>query len=168
MKSSLMACRSQVLRTLRGLSISVAVLLLAATVLIILYGVVMRYLLGGSPIWMDELSRFLIIASVMFALGAVWVEGGHMRVSLLERVLPGFWARCLVVYQWLLTLVLSGGAAWLSYRYAQSTTMFSTLGLGISRSIPLMTLPIGFSLLFVQTLCYGPHPLRNELEEAAS
>ena len=89
-----------------------------------------------------------------------------MRVSLIERLLPSGLVSVLVFYQWLLTLCLAGAATWLSLQYALSASIFTTMGLGISRSIPLMALPIGFALLTWQVLCHGPRPLRTELEEA--
>ena len=158
--------RERSLAVSRRITLWIASSLLLATVLVVLYGVLTRYVLGGAPIWMNELARFLTIATVMLALGAVWVEGAHMRVSLIERLLPSGLVNVLVFYQWLLTLFLVGGATWLSLQYALSASIFTTMGLGISRAIPLMTLPVGFALLTWQVLWYGPRPLRTELEEA--
>lgn len=163
MADTLLAWRERTLNVSRRLTLWLAGTLLATTVVVILYGVLTRYVLGGAPIWVDELSRFLIIASVMLALGAVWVEGAHMRVSLLERLLPPRQASVLILYQWLLTLGLACGAAWLSLQYALSASMFTTMGLGISRSIPMLAMPIGFTLLAWQVLWYGPRPLKSDM-----
>ncbi|WP_136249063.1 TRAP transporter small permease [Halomonas borealis] len=143
----------------RRLALTLASTLLFIDLLAMLYGVVMRYLVGGAPIWSDELARYLIIGSVMLAAGAVWTEGGHMRVALIERLLPRPLCRLLNVYQWLLTIVLAVAGAIFSYRYAQSVSMFTSQGLGISRTIPVMALPIGFVLLAWQALWHGPTPL---------
>ncbi|MCE8018756.1 TRAP transporter small permease [Halomonas sp. MCCC 1A11036] len=159
--------RQRVLAVSRTLTLTLAATLLLINLAAILYGVFMRYLAGGAPIWTDELARFLIIATVMLAAGAVWVEGGHMRVALIERLLPRALARVLNLYQWLLTLVLALGGAWFSYRYALSVGMFTTSGLGISRTIPLMSLPLGFALLAWHALWYGPAPLPTITEEVA-
>lgn len=153
------ALRNRMLAISRPLSIIVASILLFTNLAIILYGVFMRYFVGGAPIWTDELSRFLIIGTVMVAAGAVWVEGSHMRVALIERLLPTPLVRVLNLYQWLLTLGIAVGGAWVSYRYALSVGMFTTSGLGISRTIPLMSVPIGFALLAWHVLWHGPAPL---------
>ncbi|MDX5435502.1 MAG: TRAP transporter small permease subunit, partial [Halomonas sp.] len=87
--------RQRVLAVSRTLILTLAATLLLINLAAILYGVFMRYLAGGAPIWTDELARFLIIATVMLAAGAVWVEGGHMRVALIERLLPRALARVL-------------------------------------------------------------------------
>ncbi|RBI67621.1 TRAP transporter small permease [Vreelandella sulfidaeris] len=153
--------RSRLLAISRPVTLALAGALLTLNVAAILYGVFARYIAGGAPIWTDEISRFLIIATVMLAAGAVWSEGGHMRVGLLEKLLPTPFARLLNVYQWLLTLLIAAGGAWVSYRYALSVNMFTTSGLGISRTVPLLSLPVGFLLLAWHALLYGPAPLKT-------
>ncbi|MGV8710790.1 TRAP transporter small permease, partial [Pseudomonas aeruginosa] len=111
-----------------------------------------------SPIWMDELARYLIIGAVMLALGAVWMEGGHMRVNLLEQRLPPRLAQALRLYQWLLALAFFAFAAWVSTRYALNAGRFRSLGLGVSRTWPLLSLPLGFGLLTLMLLLQGPWP----------
>jgi len=157
--------RETLLRGSRVATITVATLLLVGTLGVILYGVFMRYVGGGAPIWMDELARFLIIATVMLAAGTVWVEGIHMRVALIERMIPRKAGRLLALYQWALTVALSFAAAWFCWHYAQSVALFKTMGLGISRSIPVMALPIGFALLGWHALLYGPRFLPVQEEE---
>ncbi|PSJ43859.1 TRAP transporter small permease [Zobellella taiwanensis] len=130
--------------------------LVLANLLVLLYGVAARYLLGRSPIWMDELSRFLIIGCALLMAGVVWVRNEHMRIGLLEQRLPAPLARLLKLYQWLLILLVSAGFCWYSWHYAFSVSRFTTMGLGISRTWPVLSLPLGFGLLFVFTLLRGP------------
>nr|WP_284047680.1 TRAP transporter small permease [Halomonas gemina] len=158
---------SRVLAISRSVSLTVASSLLLIDLAVILFGVFMRYLAGGAPIWTDELARFLIIGSVLLGAGAVWVEGGHMRVALIERLLPAPLCRLLNLYQWLLTLSIAVGAAIISYRYAMSVSMFTSQGLGISRTIPMLSVPIGFALLAWHALWHGPAPLKTLTEDPA-
>ncbi|MDR9440972.1 MAG: TRAP transporter small permease subunit, partial [Halomonas sp.] len=113
------------------------------------------------------LARFFIIGSVLLGAGAVWVEGGHMRVALIERLLPAPLCRLLNLYQWFLTLGIAVGAAIISYRYAMSVSMFTSQGLGISRTIPMLSVPIGFALLAWHALWQGPAPLKTLTEDPA-
>ncbi len=161
----MLSLRSHVLLVSQKATLWIASSLLLIDLLAILYGVFMRYIAGGAPIWTDELARFLIIGSVLLAAGAVWVEGGHMRVALIERLLPSPLCRVLNVYQWLLTLALAIGGAVVSYQYALSVSMFTSSGLGISRTIPMLSVPVGFGLLAWQALLYGPAPLKTLTEE---
>ncbi|MBN8412978.1 MULTISPECIES: TRAP transporter small permease [Halomonas] len=154
--------QSRPVMALRRLSLWSASALLLIDLLAMLYGVAARYLAGGAPIWTDELARYLIIGAVMLALGSVWIEGGHMRVALIERLIPRTLGRILSVYQWLLTLALAAGGAWFSFHYAQSVAMFQSQGLGISRAVPVMSVPLGFALLTLMALCHGPFPLPTQ------
>ncbi|WP_375055308.1 TRAP transporter small permease [Zobellella sp. DQSA1] len=130
--------------------------LVLTNVLVLLYGVAARYVLGRSPIWMDELSRFLIIGSALLMAGVVWIRNEHMRIGLLEDLLPSPVARLLKLYQWMLILAVSAGFCWYSWHYAFSVGRFTTMGLGISRTWPVLSLPLGFGLLFVFNVLRGP------------
>ncbi|MBY6135991.1 TRAP transporter small permease [Nocardioides marinus] len=150
---------------LARLTMGVSALLIAWVALFILYGVGARYILGSSPIWFDELARYSIIAAAMIGVGAVWVEGAHMRVSVVEDRAPAALRRAIILYQWLLTLGLTGAMAWFSYEYVGKVGFFKTQGLQISRSVPVAILPVGFGLLFLMVLLHGPRALRAQTVE---
>lgn len=148
------------IKTLRT-RLSQGLLLLSCTLLVInlavlLYGVFARYLLNFSPIWMDEVARYLIIGSVMLCAGTVYLRDEHMRVTLAHRFFKGRWGCLLALYHWLAILLISGFLCWVSARYAPSIHRFMTPGLGISKSIPMLGLPIGFGALCLLTLLRGP------------
>ena len=151
---------------LARLTLGLSALLVAWVSILVLYGVGSRYLLGASPIWFAELTRYSIIASAMIGTGAVWIEGGHMRVGVLEARVPGAARRAIVLYQWVLTVGLAGAMTWFSYQYVGQVSFFQTQGLQVSRSYPVSVLPIGFGLLCLFALLKGPHPLPQPVEEA--
>ncbi|WP_240657011.1 TRAP transporter small permease [Neptunomonas marina] len=144
-----------------------ASLLLLSGVVVLLYGVGARYLFNASPIWMDELSRYLIIGSVTLAAGTVYVRDEHMRVSVIQKALTGPAAALLSLYHWSLVLVLSSYVTYISYHYAASLAIFKTIGLGISKSVPMFALPIGFAMLCLLALLQGPFG-RSADQRAAS
>ncbi|WP_462380903.1 TRAP transporter small permease [Pseudomonas sp. Marseille-QA0892] len=149
---------------LRGWLIHVAAALLFLNLIVLIGSVAARYLIGASPIWSDELARYSVIGCVMMAAGAVWVEGGHMQVSLLDHRMPGPIVKWLRAYKWLLALAVFSFATWASYRYAIGAGRFRSMGLGVSRTWPLMALPIGFGLLVLQMLLQGPWPKQEHLD----
>jgi TRAP-type C4-dicarboxylate transport system permease small subunit len=114
---------------------------------------------------MDELSRYLVITMVLLTLAPAWLYNKHMKVDFIDTFLPNTPLRLLKVYIWLLTLSLSGYVSWYSFQYALSISRFTTIGLGISKSIPLMSLPLGFTCLFLVTLLTGPNT--NHCSDAA-
>ncbi|OEY67048.1 TRAP transporter small permease [Marinobacter sp. X15-166B] len=146
--------------------LTVATLLLCANVAVLLYGVVTRYLLNQSPFWMDELSRYLIIASVMLVMGVVYLKDAHMRVTVLQNKLQGKLRKPLLIYHWIIITTLSSYVCYISAQYALSVAKFTTIGLGVSKAIPLMALPIGFGLLALTSLLMGPfyHENNKDLE----
>ncbi|WP_280540853.1 TRAP transporter small permease [Chromohalobacter sp. 11-W] len=151
--------RNTLLSLLGRITTGLGGLALLVTLIDILYGVVTRYVVGQAPIWSDELARYCLIASALLIAGNVWVRGEHMRVALLERKLKGVARHALLAYQWLLTLVLCTAMTWWSWHYALSVSYFTSQGLGISRTIPMLAMPLGFGLLALQVLLYGPRPL---------
>ncbi|MBR9865629.1 MAG: TRAP transporter small permease [Oceanospirillales bacterium] len=124
-------------------------------VCVLLYGVVARYIVGHSPIWMDELSRYLIIGTVLLVLAPAWLENKHMRVEFIENFLPDQLVLVIRIYTWLLMTLLSGYIAWISWEYAFSISRFITMGLSISKTIPFLALPIGFACLCLVSLLKG-------------
>lgn len=146
-----------------SLSLQIGAFLLLINVVVVMYGVVTRYVIGGAPIWTDELSRYSIIATAMLAAAGVWHCGGHMRVALAERFLPKKMAQMAICYQWLLSLCIAACGVYLTARYALSVSMFTSQGLGISRTVPLLSMPIGFALLALTLLLRGPRPIPQQL-----
>lgn len=149
----------RIIRAINAVSTSLAVMALFANVCVVMYGVITRYLLGGAPMWTDELARFLMIAAAFLGSAVVWSRGEHMRVSLAERLLSGRALQLLLWYQWLLGLAIAAVGVYLTLRYAMSVSMFRSQALGISRSIPVLAMPAGLCLLGLLMLCRGPKPL---------
>ncbi|MDO4776194.1 MAG: TRAP transporter small permease [Cardiobacteriaceae bacterium] len=154
-----------ILKFITTASIAVAALLLIVNVSVVMYGVITRYVVGGAPIWTDELARYAMIATAMLAMGGVWLCGEHMRVSLAERFLPAHLTRIVVFYQWLLTLAIALVGCWLTWRYAWSVSMFRSQGLGISRTLPMLSMPAGFALFALAVLLRGPKALPQQTGE---
>lgn len=151
----------KIIRILTRISEVLIGLLIASNLTVLIYGVSTRYLAGNSPIWMDELSRFLIIGTVMLAAGVVWIKNEHMRINILELKFPKKLAAALKIYQWLLTIVISAAFVWFSWHYAFSVSRFTTMGLGISRTWPMLSMPIGFFILLLFAILRGPFELRD-------
>ncbi len=156
--------RTKIITKLSQGLLLIATSMFVVNVCVLLYGIVARYLIGHSPIWMDELSRYLIIGSVLLAVGPAWLKKQHMRVDFIEHILPSKQRVMLTVYTWLLTVSLSGYTAWCSWHYAFSVSRFTTMGLGISKTIPLLALPVGFACLFLIVLLKGPELKRDRAD----
>lgn len=127
----------------------IATLFLLFDVVMILTGVFMRYFFGGAPIWTDEIARLFIINGVMLIAGVYWLEGGHMRVPIAEKIAPPLLKSILFFYQWLLGAAIALALCIYGIQYTLSVSAFITPGLGISRSWLVVSIPVGFGLLFI-------------------
>ena len=79
----------RLVRGLARLGVAAAALSLLASLVLIVYSVVMRYLLGRPAAWVDELVGYLLVACVMLAAADALLEGEHLAVDLLtERLSP--------------------------------------------------------------------------------
>ncbi|MEM5528975.1 TRAP transporter small permease [Gammaproteobacteria bacterium AS21] len=149
------------------LLLAVATLSFIINVSVLIYGIFSRYFIGHSPIWMDELSRYLVIGMVLLVIAPAWLHNKHMRVDFIDAMLPTPALNLLKFYIWILTVAISGYIAWYSYQYALSVSRFTTIGLGISKTIPIMALPVGFACLFFVALLSGPNLKRNTTTTAS-
>jgi C4-dicarboxylate transporter DctQ subunit len=71
----------------RGLE-AVTVLLLAVYFVLVVLQVFFRYVLNRSLFWSEELVRFALIWSVMLGSAVVAYRGEHIRIDVLDTVLP--------------------------------------------------------------------------------
>lgn len=65
-----------------------AVLLVIALVFLVFYNVIGRYIIGGSPIWLQELEWHLMAPAMLIGVTVLLKEGGHVRVDMLYSKLP--------------------------------------------------------------------------------
>jgi TRAP-type C4-dicarboxylate transport system permease small subunit len=71
----------------RGLE-AVTVLLLAVYFVLVVLQVFFRYVLNRSLFWSEELVRFALVWSVMLGSAVVAYRGEHLRIDVLDTVLP--------------------------------------------------------------------------------
>lgn len=68
-----------------------AVISLIGIAAVILYQIFARYALPKSPVWTEELARYLFIYSVILASGAVIVKQRHVRLEIFQHRLNKAW-----------------------------------------------------------------------------
>lgn len=90
-------------RVLTGLSVA----LLASYFVLVLVQVFFRYVLNESIFWAEELIRGLMVWGVMISSGLVAASRGHIRIELLETLLPPAGRRAVVALANALTIAFS-------------------------------------------------------------
>ena len=118
----------------------------------ILMGVFARYLFQSSPIWTEELARYTLVWMVMLAAPPALKRGEHMGIDLVVQYFP---LRMQTMIQWLsrsLFVAITLFMTIMGWRYAWSVSAFTTMGLGIPKTVPMLAVPVGMLLLLIQHL----------------
>lgn len=99
--------------------------LMLSFVVVVLMAVWYRYVLNASLIWTEEAVRFSLFWMVLLATALVSHDGAHLRIELLERLVPAPVARLLRALVHLLTLLFCVILAWQAYKLALRSTGMS-------------------------------------------
>ncbi len=118
--------------------------------LLVLFEVFMRYVMGQPPMIADEFAAYMLVALSFIGLAYTWKEKGHIRITVLVNRLPpresNWLSLVTLVFAFAFAIVLIK----LSYDYmvfSFSLGMTSSTWLRFPLQGPQMTLVIGFILL---------------------
>jgi len=130
---------------------SIAVFSMAAVSLLVFANVVSRYGFSYTPIWSEELSRFLVVWSIFIGVAIGVRKNQHIGVDALIRFLPH---KLLLVSEVLLNLlgiVVIGVLVFNSFEFIQHTMEFEQLSpaMRIPMYIPYIAMPVGLSLSII-------------------
>lgn len=129
------------------------VVMLAAMACIVFTNVVLRYTVGESLVWAEEVSRYLMIWLTLLGTGLVLRHGGHIAIDNLQDSLPGstlgLASRVLRVINLLLMLVFFAGMMYAGWQYCQRTMFQTAAATQVPMAYIYAALPIGFALAVV-------------------
>jgi TRAP-type C4-dicarboxylate transport system permease small subunit len=124
--------------------------LLVVNVTDMLFGVVSRYLFRSSPVWTEELARYTLVWMVMLAANPALRYGEHMKIDMLLRFFPDPVNIALKWIRRFAFVFITGFMTYWGVIYSFKIANFTTMGLGISKSIPMAAIPVGMGLLLIQ------------------
>jgi TRAP-type C4-dicarboxylate transport system permease small subunit len=128
------------------------VALLAAMVVIVFANVVMRYLLGTSVIWSEEVARHLMIWMTFVGSGLALRTGAQLGIDTLHGALPPNAARALRLALAATMLLLFVVLAWYGVDYALRTRFQTSAALGVSMMYVYIGMPVGCALMAIHLL----------------
>ena len=145
--------------------------LILASMLIICYGVVLRYVLGASTVWQTELAVYFLMFAA-FVGGAYGLKhGDHVKLDVVVNRLPGraqllvnLVAAALVFLFVAIIGVLSFELWW----DAVQTGRRSSTAWNIPLGYPYFMLPLGMTLMALQYLVIAAEILRRFISGEAS
>jgi TRAP-type C4-dicarboxylate transport system permease small subunit len=125
---------------------------LGAISIIVPYEVFCRYVIRKMNIWSAEFCIFAVVWSTMMGAAAGLPKGYQVGITTLHDKLPPIPAKILQLLIYLLVLVFVAIMGYHSvvvviYNYPQTSST-----MGISMSIPYISMPLGFFIMFMTTL----------------
>ncbi len=134
--------------------------MLAAMAAMVFANVALRFLTDQSILWVEEVSRYLMIWLTFLGSGIVLRYGAHVAIETLAQSLPGAAA---AIRGAVLAVLLAFFATmiWLGARYAMLTWDQTTPVLGIPIGAVYLAMPIGFALMIVHLALMAAGYVRN-------
>jgi TRAP-type C4-dicarboxylate transport system permease small subunit len=123
--------------------------MLAAMACMVFTNVVLRYATNESLVWVEEISRYLMIWITFLGAGLVLRFGGHIAIEDLHDKLPGIGGRILRTAIVVLMMAFFAAMAWNGVAYLEAMQYQTTPVTGVSFAWVYSALPIGFVLLMV-------------------
>jgi TRAP-type C4-dicarboxylate transport system permease small subunit len=127
------------------------ILILAAMAVMVFANVALRFLTDHSILWVEEVSRYLMIWLTFLGSGLVLRYGGHVGIDTLQNALPRH-APAIRVAIFTLLIVFFATMLWLGARYSLVTWGQTTPVMQIPIGVVYLAMPIGFALLIVHLL----------------
>jgi len=138
-----------------------AVIAILATMAVMVFAnVALRFATDSSILWVEEVSRYLMIWLTFLGAGLVLRYGGHIGIDTLQHALPRH-AAALRALIFLLLLGFFVVMLVLSFRYAMLTWGQTTPVMQIPIGAVYLAMPVGFGLLIAHLLLMAASYVRR-------
>ena len=148
-------------RALLRLNRWVVIAILAAMALMVFANVALRFLTDHSILWVEEVSRYLMIWLTFLGAGIVLRYGAHVGIDTLQERFPPA-APAIRAAIFVLLLAFFAAMAWLGLRYALLTWGQTTPVLEIPIGAVYLAMPVGFALMIVHLLLMAAPYVRQK------
>jgi len=139
----------------------VVIVILASMALMVFANVALRFLTDHSILWVEEVSRYLMIWLTFLGAGIVLRYGAHIGIDTLQERFPGA-APAIRAVIFVLLLCFFVAMVWLGLRYAHLTWGQTTPVLGIPIGVVYLAMPVGFALMIVHLLLMAAPYVRHK------
>jgi TRAP-type C4-dicarboxylate transport system permease small subunit len=137
------------------LAMIVACTCLAALLIVVVYGVVLRYVFNDAPPYVEQVALLLIVSVAMFGASAGVRDAGHIGMDSLVMALPEraqFWCE-VVVYLFTIVFALALFAGGAEMAASTKSTTIPTLGISESfRYVPILAAGVLITLFSIEHL----------------
>jgi len=146
---------NRILEVLCRLGTMIGALLVIATMVVVGYSVMMRYIWGEPQVWTDELVSFWLVAIVTLGAADVLRRDGHIRIDLVTDHLPSHvqtWVDVLGLISVILFSIVLTLSGWEMVTFSWTVELLSEGYLELPLWIPQSLVPIGFALMGLAAL----------------
>ncbi|MBM3532012.1 MAG: TRAP transporter small permease [Alphaproteobacteria bacterium] len=137
---------------LRAALTAISVTLLAGYFVLVLLQVFFRYVLNESLFWAEELVRGAMFWGVMISVGLVAASRAHIRIEILELMLPPAGRRYVVALTDALTVAFALTLMWAGIEFVNRTWFQRSPLLDVPKYTVYLAIPIGAAIEAVMTL----------------
>ena len=134
--------------------------ILAAMASMVFANVALRFLTDHSILWVEEVSRYLMIWLTFIGAGLVLRYGGHIGIDTLQERVPRF-ASSIRAVIFVVMLAFFAVMLWLGMRYTALTWGQTTPVMQIPIGAVYLAMPIGFALMIVHLLLMAASYVRE-------
>ncbi len=150
-----------------GVNRRVVIALMAAMSVLVFANVVSRYLFNHSFLWVEEISRYMMVWVGFIGSGLVLRYGAHIAVEAFQDVLPTRAAqatRALVVVVLAITFV---AMTWLGVQYVRFAWDQETPVFNWNFGLIYLAIPIGSALMLIHLLCIArPYVIGRQFDKS--
>jgi TRAP-type C4-dicarboxylate transport system permease small subunit len=126
--------------------------LMAVMATLVFANVVSRYLFSYSIIWVEELTRYMMVWVGFMGSGLVLRYGAHIAVDVFQDLLPARAAQALRALIVVVLAVVFASMAWLGFQYVGFAWDQETPVLNWNIGIVYLAIPVGSVLMLVHLL----------------
>lgn len=150
-----------------GVNRWVVIALMAAMSVLVFANVVSRYLFNYSFLWVEEISRYMMVWVGFIGSGLVLRYGAHIAVEALQDALPTRAAqvtRALVVVVLAITFI---AMTWLGVQYVRFAWDQETPVFNWNFGLIYLAIPIGSALMLIHLLCIArPYVIGRQFDKS--
>ena len=142
---------NKLIKLLEWIENSIAVFSMATVSLLVFANVISRYCFNYTPIWSEELSRFLVVWSIFIGVSIGVRKNQHIGVDALIRFLPHKLLLASEILLNLIGVIVIGILIYTSLEFIQQTMEFEQLSpaMRIPMYIPYIAMPVGLTLSII-------------------
>jgi len=140
----------KILESLCRFGIMIGAILVVATMVVVGYSVVLRYVFGVPQVWTDELVSFWLVAIVALGAADVLRRNGHIGIDLVTSHLPARlkdWVEILGLSSVIVLSAVLTVSGVEMVNFSWSVDLVSDGYLELPMWIPQSLIPIGFTLM---------------------